>query len=149
METDNVTSILVSHDAEWLVRHPRLDAALAAAIRTPVADERFAERVWALVRADEARALAMQQVLRTRLGTPWWLASLNVIAIAVTTAAVALALSAVAAAGPLAELAAVGRAFVEQPPDSMRLVTLLASVAALWIGLRLAPVARAFGSPWL
>ena len=92
--------------------------------------------------------MAMQQVLRMRLGTPWWLASLNVIAIAVTTVAVALAFGAVAA-GPLAESAIAKLAFADLPSDSVRVVTLLASAAALWFGLRLVPFARAFGSAWL
>jgi hypothetical protein len=148
MEADNVTSITESHDAEWLARHPRLDASLTVAIRAPVADERFAEQVRARIRAHEAEAMAMQQVLRMRLGTPWWLASLNVIAIAVATVAVALALGA-GAAGPLAESAIARLAFLEQSSDAVRVVTLLASAAVLWFGLRLAPFARTFGSVWL
>ena len=148
METDNVTSIPDSHDAEWRARHPRLDVSLAASIRAPVADERFSEQVWARIRADKAQAMAMQQVLRMRLGTPWWLASLNVIAIAVATVAVALALGAVATR-PLAESAIAELALVEQTSDSIRVVTLLAGAAGLWFGLRLVPFARAFGSAWL
>jgi hypothetical protein len=121
---------------------------LTAAIRTTVVDERFDEQVWTLIRAAEAEALAMQRILRMRLGTPWWLDTLNLIAIAATTVAVAVALGAVAARF-LAESAAVALAFVEQPSDSIRLVALIASAAALWFGLRHAPFARAFGRAWL
>jgi hypothetical protein len=149
MEADNVTSIPVSDDAEWRARHARLDAALKAAIRAPVVDERFAERVWARVRVDEAQAIAIQRALRTRLGTPWWLASLNVIAVAASTVIVALALSG-AVGQPLAESAVAAATFIAQPSDAVRVgVTLLLGVAGLWFGLRLVPFARAFGRAWL
>ena len=148
MEADKVTSIPAAQDAEWLARHPRLDASLAAAIRTPVVNERFARQVWALIHADEAQATAVQQALRARLGTPWWLASLNVIAIAVTVVAVVLAI-AVVAGGQLPESAAARLAFVEQPSAPLRFVTLVASAAGVWLGLRGVPFTRAFGSAWL
>jgi hypothetical protein len=148
MEAEKVTSIPVSQDAEWVARHARLDASLAAVIRTPVVDGRFAERVWALIHADEARAAAVQQALRVRLGTPWWLASLNVIAVAVTIVAVALA-AGVVVSGRLAESVAVSLAFLEQPSSSLRLASLIASAAGVWLGLRWVPLARASGSAWL
>jgi hypothetical protein len=146
MEADKVTALPVSHDTEWLARNPRLDASLTAAIRAPVADERFDERVWSLIRTDEARAIAMQQALHMRLGTPWWLASLNVIAIAVTIVTVALALA--GAGGPLTEAAVARWAVGDQPWDALPLFALLASAAGIWLGLRGVPFVRPFGSSW-
>lgn len=119
----------------------RLDRSLGAAIRAPVVDERFDEQVWARIRADEAAALATQRLLRMRLGTPWWLAALNVIAMAAVAVTIAVALG---ASRPVAESAAVVLALAEQPPESVRSVALLVAAAALWFGLRRAPFLRAW-----
>jgi hypothetical protein len=146
MDADNSAARLAPHDADWRGRHSQLDAALTAAIRAPAVDERFDEQVWALIRADEAEALAMQDLLRMRLGAPWWLDSLNVIAIAVTVVGVALALG---ASRPAAEAVAVASAFLEQPSESVRAVTLAAAAAALWLGLRQVPLVRALVRAWL
>jgi hypothetical protein len=146
MEADNSTAKRVSPDAEWPSRHARLDTSLTAAIRAPVVDERFDERVWALIRADEARVLAMRTLPRTKLGTPWWLDSLNVIAIAATAVAIALALG---ASRPFAEAAAVVLALAEQPSEPVRFFALVASAVALWFGLRQVPFVRALVRAWL
>jgi hypothetical protein len=148
MESDNSAYKRLSHDAEWAGRHPQLDTSLTEAIRAPVVDERFDERVWALIRADESEALAAQKMVRMRLGTPWWLDSLNVIAIGATAVVIALAFIAVAS-DPVAESAAVALAVVEQPPESVRSFALMASAAALWLGLRQSPFVRALVRVWL
>lgn len=147
MEADNPASRRASHDAEWTARHSRLDMSLTKAIRAPVVDGRFDAEVWALIRADEAEALALQRTLRTRLGTPWWLDSLNVIAVATTAVVVALALSAVASR-PVAESATAALAFIEQPSESVRAFALIASAAALWFGLRQVPFVRTVVRAW-
>lgn len=146
MEADNSTAKRLSPDAEWPARHARLDTSLTVAIRAPVVNERFDEQVWALIRADEARVLAMPTLPRTKLGTPWWLDSLNVIAIAATAVAIALALR---ASGPLAEAVAVARTLAEQSSEPVRLFALVASAAALWLGLRQVPSVRALVRAWL
>jgi hypothetical protein len=136
-----------SRDAEWLAQEPRLDTALTAAIRAPAVHARFDEQVWALIRADEAQALAVRTTLGTRLGTPWWLDALNVVAVGVTAVAVTLALRSVATR-PLAASAAAALTFVEHATNSV-LLTLFVSAAALWFALRQTPFARAVTRPWL
>jgi hypothetical protein len=146
MEVENPDQRRTAHEAEWASRYSQLDAALAAATRAPAVDERFDQHVWSLVRADEAKALATQRMLRARLGAPWWLDSLNVVAIAATAAAVALALR---ASRPVVESAVVAFAYFEQPPESVRVLALVAGAAALWFGLRQVPFVRAFVRAWL
>jgi hypothetical protein len=146
MEVDERAAKRAAHDADWTARHSSLDASLIAAIRAPAVDERFDQQVWALIRADEAEALAMRDMLSTRLGTPWWLDSLNVVAIAATAAAIAVALG---ASRPLADVTAVAFALREQPSESVRAFTLVASAAALWLGLRQVPYVRALVRAWL
>ena len=65
---------------------------MTVAIRPPVVHAEFDEHVWALIRADEAEALALRSTWGTRLGIPWWLGALNIVAIAVTAVAVTIAL---------------------------------------------------------
>jgi hypothetical protein len=146
MEADDPAAKLASHDANWTARHSRLDTSLTAAIRAPTVDESFDEQVWALIRSDEAKALAMRKMLRAKLGTPWWLDFLNVIAIAATGVAIALALG---ASRPAAEAAAMTLAFMEQSPESVRFFALVASAAALWLGLWQVPSVRALVRAWL
>jgi hypothetical protein len=146
MEADDLTSNRIPPDAQWSAHHARLDTSLMAAIRPPVVDGRFDEQVWALIRADEAKALATRALLPTKVGTPWWLDLLNVVAIAVTAVTVVLALG---ASRPAAETAAVALALVEQPSESGRLFALVASAAALWLGLRQVPFVRALVRAWL
>jgi hypothetical protein len=146
MEADNLNSTHASRDTEWRARQPRLDRALAEVIRAPAVNARFDEQVWALIRADEAEALAMRTTWGTRLGTPWWLDALNVVAVAVTAVAVTLALRSVAAK-PLAATAAAALTFVGHSTGSV-LLALFASAAGLWFAWRQTPLARA-NTPWL
>jgi hypothetical protein len=146
MEANNSTSERITPHAEWSAHHARLDTSLIAAIRAPVVDEHFDDQVWALIRADEPKVLALRAMLRTKLGTPWWLDLLNVIAITVTAVAVVLALG---ASRPAAETVAVALALVEQPSEPVRFLALVASVSALWFGLRQVPFVRALVRAWL
>lgn len=138
MDAESSASRGTDHDGEWTCRHPQLDRALIGAARAPAVDERFDEQVWALIRADEAVAAARQP---TKLGATWWLDWLSVIAVAVTAVAIAVAARS-AASRPVAEAAAAAIGFAEQPPDSVRSLALIASVAALWFGLRHVPFVR-------
>jgi hypothetical protein len=104
-------------------------------------DARFDERVWALIRADEAAALAMRTIWRTRLGTPWWLGALNIVAVAFTALGITLALRSVVAKPLLASVTAAS-SFGGHSTGSV-LFVLLASAAGLWFALRLTPLARA------
>lgn len=131
MKSEQVTSMSSTSDTKWLGHHSRLDRRLNAAIHAPVVDERFDQKVWALIRVADAEALTTQKALRMRLGTPWWLEMLNVIAVAATIVTIAVALGN-GAARPLAAALAFG----EQPSDAVRVGALIASAAVLWFGLR-------------
>jgi hypothetical protein len=146
MEADNLNSMQASRDAEWLAREPRLDTALAVAIRAPAADARLDAQVWAVIRAGEAESLAMRMTWVTRLGRPWWLDALNVVAVAVTAVAVTLALR--SAVTKLAAAAAAASTFVQHPTDFV-LLTLCVSAGGLWFALRQTPFARAVTRSWL
>jgi hypothetical protein len=146
MEADNLDSIRASRDAEWLARQPRLDQALTAAIRAPAVHARFDEQVWALVRADEAEALAMRATLGTRLRTPWWLYALNFIAIAVTAVAVALALRSVVVKNFAATAGA--STFVEHSMHSPGFLMLVVG-AGLWFFFRQTSAGRVLTRTWL
>jgi hypothetical protein len=100
-------------------------------------DARFDEQVWALIRADEAAALAMPTIRVTRLGTPWWLSALNVVAVAATVLGITLALRSMAAK-PLAASVATALSFGGHSTGSV-LFVLLASAAGFWFALRQTP----------
>jgi hypothetical protein len=135
MEADKLISMHKARDAEWVARHAELDTSLAAAIQPRVVDERFDEQVWAKVRADEAHMSAMLESLRGKLGVPWWLDCLNMIAVVATMGAVALAF------GPAIVTALAEQAAVEPSSDAVRIVAMMAGATVLWFGVRNAVLA--------
>jgi len=143
---DRLRTETPSRDSEWPGEHPALDVALAAAIRAPVADARFDREVWARIGAESA-ARAAEPQRRPRVGQPLWLSVLNVIGVGVAVIAVVYALG--TAVHPIAKSAPAALTLVEHSPSAMRMVALVVIAAALWLGLRRTPFARAIVRQWL
>jgi hypothetical protein len=141
---DGFPSKDASRDPEWPARHPALDAALAAKIRAPVADDAFDRQVWARIHADaEAESSAPRAERHRRVGAPLWLRALNAVAIGVVAILVALALGTAAQRAELSAQFAV--AALQPSPSSLRVAVATVSGIGLWLGLRWTPWARAIG----
>ena len=145
MQPEDGLSASAARDSEWPAQHPTLDAALLAAIRSPVADASFDRHVWARIRVEASASTAPRADWR-RSGPALWLTALNALAIGVIAIVLVMALGTVAHV--VVKSAPSAPALIEHSQTSTRLAALVSSYVALWLGLRGTPFARAMVRLW-